>query len=167
MSKRDPMRNGLRLFNPAQPPELSFLRRDFLRHLHKGLRVLVDLGDSGAKYPTAVIAVTEPYLRQNRLIVKKFLMGFMEGLHLYKENKAFTLKVMQKFTKFSNQETLSLSHDYFVRNTSLLPRTDPEGVKNAIPEDKIVRRKVEEFYDNSLIEELVNEGFLAKLQTKK
>jgi hypothetical protein len=29
------MRNGLRLFNPAQPPELSFLRRDFLRHLHK------------------------------------------------------------------------------------------------------------------------------------
>jgi hypothetical protein len=74
---------------------------------------------------------------------------------------------MQKFTKFSNQETLSLSHDYFVRNTSLLPWTDPEGVKNAIPEDKIVGRKVEEFYDNSLIEELVNEGFLAKLQTKK
>jgi ABC-type nitrate/sulfonate/bicarbonate transport system substrate-binding protein len=133
----------------------------------QGLRVLVDLGDSGAKYPTAVIAVTGPYLRQNRLIVKKFLMGFIEGLHLYKENKAFTLKVMQKFTKFSNQETLSMSHDYFVRNTSLLPRTDPEGVKNAIPEDKIVGRKVEEFYDNSLIEELVNEGFLAKLQTKK
>jgi hypothetical protein len=94
-------------------------------------------------------------------------MGFIEGLHLYKENKAFTLKVMQKFTKFSNQETLSLSHDYFVRNTSLLPRTDPEGIKNAIPEDKIVGRKVEEFYDNSLIEELVNEGFLAKLQTKQ
>jgi ABC-type nitrate/sulfonate/bicarbonate transport system substrate-binding protein len=133
----------------------------------QGLRVLVDLGDSGAKYPTAVIAVTGPYLRQNRLIVKKFLMGFIEGLHLYKENKAFTLKVMQKFTKFSNQETLSLSHDYFVRNTSLLPRTDPEGVKNAKPEDKIAGRKVEEFYDNSLVEELVNEGFLAKLQTKK
>jgi hypothetical protein len=54
-----------------------------------------------------------------------------------------------------------------VRNTSLLPRTDPEGVKNAIPEDKIVGRKVEEFYDNSLIEELVKEEFLAKLQTKK
>jgi len=133
----------------------------------QGLRVLVDLGDSGAKYPTAVIAVTGSYLRQNRLIVKKFLMAFIEGLHLYKENKDFTLKVMQKFTKFSNQETLSLSHDYFVRNTSLLPRTDPEGVKNAIPEDKIVGRKIEEFYDNSLIEELVNEGFLAKLQTKK
>ena len=133
----------------------------------QGLRVLVDLGDLGAKYPTAVIAVTRPYLRQNRPVVKRFLMGFIEGLHLYKENKAFTLKVMQKFTKFSNQETLSLSHDYFVRNTSLLPRTDPEGVKNAIPEDKIGGRKVEEFYDNSPIEELVNEGFLAKLPTKK
>jgi ABC-type nitrate/sulfonate/bicarbonate transport system substrate-binding protein len=133
----------------------------------QGLRVLVDLGDSGAKYPTAVIAVTRPYLRQNRPVVKRFLMGFIEGLHLYKENKAFTLKVMQKFTKFSNQETLSLSHDYFVRNTSLLPRTDPEGIKNAIPEDKIGGRKVDEFYDNSLIEELINEGFLAKLPTKK
>jgi hypothetical protein len=69
---------------------------------------------------------------------------------------------MEKFTKFSNQEILSQSHDYFVRNTSLLPRTDAEGVKNAIPEDKIGGRKVEEFYDNSPIEELVNEGFLVK-----
>jgi hypothetical protein len=40
-------------------------------------------------------------------------------------------------------------------------------VKNAIPEDKISGRKVEEFYDNSPIEELVNEGFLAKLPIKK
>jgi ABC-type nitrate/sulfonate/bicarbonate transport system substrate-binding protein len=133
----------------------------------QGLRVLVDLGDLGAKYPTAVIAVTRPYLRQNRPVVKRFLMAFIEGLQLYKENKAFTLKVMQKFTKFSNQEILSQSHDYFVRNTSLLPRTDPEGVKNAIPEDKIAGRKVEEFYDNSPIDELVNEGFLAKLPIKK
>jgi ABC-type nitrate/sulfonate/bicarbonate transport system substrate-binding protein len=133
----------------------------------QGLRVLVDLGDLGAKYPTAVIAVTRPYLRQNRPVVKRFLMGFIEGLHLYKENKAFTLKVMQKFIKFSNQEILSLSHDYFVRNTSVVPRTDPEGVKNAIPEDKIGGRKAEEFYDNSPIEELVNEGFLAKLAIKK
>ena len=133
----------------------------------QGLRVLVDLGDSGAKYPTAVIAVTRPYLRQNRSVVKRFLMGFIEGLHLYKEDKAFTLKVMQKFTKFSNQETLSLSHDYFVRNTSLVPQTDPEGVKNALPEDRVGRRKVEEFFDNSPIEELVKEGFLARLSIKK
>jgi ABC-type nitrate/sulfonate/bicarbonate transport system substrate-binding protein len=133
----------------------------------QGLRVLVDLGDLGAKYPTAVIAVTRPYLRQNRPVVKRFLMAFIEGLHLYKADKAFTLKVMQKFTKFSNQEVLSLSHDYFARNTSLLPRTDPEGVKNAIPEDKIAGRKVEDFYDNSPIEELVNEGFSAKLSVKK
>jgi ABC-type nitrate/sulfonate/bicarbonate transport system substrate-binding protein len=133
----------------------------------QGLRVLVDLGDLGAKYPTAVIAVTRPSLRRNRPMVKRFLMGFIEGLQLYKENKAFTLKVMQKFTKFTNQEILSQSHDYFVRNTSLVPRTDAEGIKNAIPEDKLGGQKVEEFFDNSPIEELVSEGFLTKLPAKK
>jgi hypothetical protein len=101
------------------------------------------------------------------MCLKRFLMGFIEGLRLYKENKAITLKVMQKFTKFSNQEVLSPSHDYFARNTSLVPRTDPEGVRNAMPEDKLSGRKVEEFYHNSPIEELVNEGFLAKLPIEK
>ena len=76
------------------------------------------------------------------------------------------MQVMQKRAKLAKPEVLSMTHDYFVKNTALIPVTDPEGIKNAIPPDKIGSRRVEDFYDNSLIKELVDEGFVAN-RTKK
>ena len=43
---------------------------------------------------------------------------------------------------------------------------DPEAIRNATPEDKAAGRKPEEFYDNSIIQELVNEGFVESLKKK-
>jgi hypothetical protein len=52
-----------------------------------------------------------------------------------------------------------------VKNTNLIPLNDPTAVRNALPE-KLTNRKLEEFYDNSSIQELLAEGFVDKL-TKK
>lgn len=131
-----------------------------------GLRVLADLGDLGVKYPTGVMITTRSYLTRNRALIKKFLMGFIEGLHLYAERKDFAMQVMQKRAKLAKPEVLSMTHDYFVKNTALIPVTDPGGIKNAIPPDKVGSRRPEDFYDNSLIQELVNEGFVSSI-TKK
>ena len=131
-----------------------------------GLKVLVDLGDLGVKYPTSVMAINGSYLAQNRAAVKNFLMGYIEGLHLYTQNREFAQSVMQKYTKLSDPEVLSKSHDYFVKNTSLVPWTDAAAIKNGFPADKVGSRKVEEFYDNSVIQELVNEGFVEKVSKK-
>ncbi len=131
-----------------------------------GLNVLADLGDLGVKYPTSTMVATRSYLAQNRASVKKFLMAFIEGLHLYRQRRDLALSVTQKYTKLSDQEVLSRSHEYFVKNTSLIPWTDPVAIKNALPPDKIASRKPEEFYDNSVIQDLVNEGFVEKVERK-
>ncbi len=131
-----------------------------------GLKVLADLGDLGVKYPTGVMITARSYLMRNRALVKKFLMGFIEGLHLYAERKDFAMQVMQKRAKLAKPEILSMTHDYFVKNTALIPVTDPGGIKNAIPPDKVGSRRIEDFYDNSLIRELVDEGFVTNV-TKK
>jgi hypothetical protein len=60
---------------------------------------------------------------------------------------------------------MSRSHDYFVKNTALVPLTDPVAIKNALA-DKAAGRNLEDFYDNSLVRELVNEGFVDKLTRK-
>lgn len=132
-----------------------------------GLRVLADLGELGVKYPTSTMVTTRAYLAQNRAAVKKFLMAYIEGLHLYAQKKDFTLSVMRKYTKISDAEVLSKSHDYFVKATSLVPWTDPIAIKNGLPADKAGSRKVEEFYDNSVIQELVNEGFVERVSKPK
>ena len=130
-----------------------------------GLKVMADLGDLGVKYPSSVIVTRRSYLAQNRSTVKKYLMAFTEGLHLYAQNKEFTLGVMQKYAKLKDRDAMSRSHDYFVKNTALVPLTDPVAIKNALAE-KAAGRNLEDFYDNSLLRELVNEGFVDKL-TKK
>jgi ABC-type nitrate/sulfonate/bicarbonate transport system substrate-binding protein len=132
--------------------------------LAAGLKVLADLGDLGVKYPTATVATTNSYLAQNSAAVKKFLMAFVQGLHLYKQKREFALAVMQKYTRITNTEALAKTHDYFMKNTALVPFVDAAAIENALPADNAAgRRNVEEFYDNSMLRELVNEGFVEKI----
>jgi NitT/TauT family transport system substrate-binding protein len=132
----------------------------------QGLRVLADLGDLGAKYPTSSFFVMRPYLIQNRTAIKKFLLALIEGLHVYADDKAFSMRVMQKYTKLSDAEIASKTQDYYNKKTLLVPLNDSVAIKNAIPADKGVGRKPEEFYDNSIIQEIVNEGFVESLKKK-
>ncbi|HEV8725085.1 MAG TPA: ABC transporter substrate-binding protein [Candidatus Binatia bacterium] len=129
----------------------------------RGLRVLVDLTDLGIKYPTSVFFVTRSFLMQNRPAVKKFLMAFTDGLHLYAQRRDFVLQVMKKYTKLDDADVLTKSHDYFVKKTLLVPLTDAAAVKNALPMGKPVNRKLEDFYDNSIVQELISEGFVEKI----
>ena len=94
-------------------------------------------------------------------------MGYIEGLYIYAHNKDFAQSVMRKYTKLSDVEVLSKSHDYFVKNTSLVPWTDAVAIKNGLPAERAGSRKFEEFYDNSLIQELVNEDFMNKAKKSK
>ena len=129
----------------------------------RGLNILADLGNLKIKYPTSVITARRVYLAQNRPVVKKFLMAMVEGLHLYRQNKTFAVQVLQKFTKQATAEVLSQTYDYFSKNTPAMPLTDPAAIQAGLPTDKPTNRKPEEFYDNSILEELAREGFIKTL----
>jgi NitT/TauT family transport system substrate-binding protein len=132
----------------------------------QGLKVLADLSELGAKYPTSSFFVMRSYLVQNRTTLKKFMMALTEGLHIYANDKDFSMRVMQKYTNLRDPEIASKTQDYYGKKTLLVPLNDPEAIKNAIPPDKAVGRKPEEFYDNSIIQELVKEGFVDSLKKK-
>ena len=132
-----------------------------------GLKPMLDLSDFGIKYPMGLIATTRAFHVQNKAIVKKFLMAFVEGLHFYSRNKDFSIKVMRKYTRLDNEESLSKSYDYFVKKTTLIPFTDPIVLKDSLPSERSPRRNVEEFFDNSVLQELVSEGFVAKIEKKR
>ncbi len=127
-----------------------------------GLKVMADLGDLGIKYPASVMVARRAYLDKNRATAKKFLMAFIEGLHRYAQDKDTSVRVMEKYSKLRNHEALVKSHNYFVKNTALVPLTDPVAIGNALAE-KAAGRKLEDFYDNSLIQEIVKEGFVEKM----
>ena len=66
--------------------------------------------------------------------------------------------------KLNDPDLLSKSHDYYVKNTPAIPLTEAVAVKNASPPDKTVNIKPEDFYDNSLIREIVSSGYVDKVE---
>ena len=130
----------------------------------QGLRILADLSDLGVQYPTSSFFVMRNYLVENRASLKKFLMALTEGLHIYVNDKDFSMRVMQKYTKLGDREIASKTQDYYGKKTLLVPLNDPAAIKEAIPPDKSAGRKPEEFYDNSIIQELVKEGFVESIK---
>lgn len=127
-----------------------------------GLKVLVDLADLGLKYPTSIVATRRSYLANDRPLVKKFMMGFLEGLQLYKTNRKFVIDVMRKYTRLNDEAILAKTHDYFVKNTAAVPLVDPNSLKAGFPTGKI-EKPLSDFYDNSILQELINEGFVKSL----
>ncbi len=132
----------------------------------RGLNLLADLGSLKIQYPTSVIAARRFYLTKDRPVAKKFLMALLEGLQLYRQNKNYAVQVLQKFTKQASPEILSQTYDYFSKNTPAMPLTDPEAIQAGLPTDKPSNRRVEEFYDNSILDELAREGFMRTITNK-
>lgn len=126
----------------------------------RGLNILADLGNLKIKYPTSVIAARRSYLTQDRPVAKKFLMSLVQGIQVYRQNKGFAVQVLQKYTKQGSPDILSQTYDYFSKNTPATPLTDPDAIRSALPTDKPGSRRPEEFYDNSILDELAQEGFI-------
>lgn len=132
----------------------------------QGLKVLADLADLGAKYPTSSFFVMRPYLARNRGVIKQFLLALIEGLHIYANDKNFAMRVMQKYTKLNDADIASKTQDYYTKKTLLVPLNDPAAIKNGMPADAVAGHKPEEFYDNSVIQEIVKEGFVETLKKR-
>ena len=129
----------------------------------RGLNLLADLGALKIKYPTSVIAARRSALTQNRPVAKRFLMALIDGLQVHRQNKKFALQILQKYSKLADADVLTQSYNYFAKNSPTLPLSDAATIQAGLPTDKPTNRKIEEFYDNSLLEELDHEGFLKTL----
>lgn len=125
----------------------------------RGLNLLADLGALKIKYPTSVIAARRAALTQNRPIAKRFLMALIDGLQVHRQNKSFAIQILQKYSKLANADVLAQSYNYFVQNSPVMPLSDAATIQAGLPTDKPSNRKIEEFYDNSLLDELDREGF--------
>jgi hypothetical protein len=62
--------------------------------------------------------------------------------------------------------TTAIHLDTPIRMRGTNPLTDPEAIQAGLPTDKPSNRRVEEFYDNSILEELSREGFIKTISNK-
>jgi NitT/TauT family transport system substrate-binding protein len=143
--------------------ELSILaRRD-------GYRELVDIAKMGINFPTSSAITTRSFIKRRENTVRKFVRGFVEGVHFGKTQRAQAIAIMKKYLRSSDAAMFDELYEmYIVRNIPRIPRPSPEALKTVLDQmaetdPRVANLKPEQFIDGRFFQELEKEGFLEKL----
>ena len=135
--------------------------------IKKGFRELVDFADVGLEFPNSNIVVTDRFLQTQPEVMRRFLMGYAEGIQRYKTDGTFTKRVMGKYLRVQDQTVLDETYQLFAQRIPRIPYPTVNGLRLALQslsdEPRARTAKPQEFYDDAILHSLEREGFFQQL----
>jgi ABC-type nitrate/sulfonate/bicarbonate transport system substrate-binding protein len=133
-----------------------------------GFVMLVNFAKEGIDYPTTSLVSTRSTIKKDRETVKRFLMAYSEAVDRLFRDKELGMKVIGKWTRTQDHETLESSYEYatnFIERPPKLPYKATENIVASMAEtDPRARdRRADEFMDSSIYNELEKSGFFKSL----
>ena len=133
-----------------------------------GMHELVDVGELKIVFPNTALSTTRSFMGAHRDTALRFLRGFTQGLQRLRSDKEFSMKVLAKYTKVTDAETLGQLHQtYGVRYSGdRIPFVRPESIDEIVkrtPGKEAREAKAADFIDNSLLQELEKSGWFRSL----
>jgi NitT/TauT family transport system substrate-binding protein len=131
-----------------------------------GMTLLVDASKLNIPYSSLFFVARRPYLAKSRADLVNFTKAMIEGVHVYKSNKEFAMKVLAKYMKLQDREVLE--ENFREYDFPLKPYPSKEYFELPIQEvgkkdPKVLKENAERFIDMSLVKELDASGFIDKL----
>jgi len=138
------------------------------RAAKSGMHELVDVGQLKIIFPNTPISTSQSFIKANRDTALRFMRGFTQGLNRLRNDKEFSMKVLSKYTKVTDTETLAQLHQtYGVRYSGdRIPYVRAEGVDEILkrtPGKEAREAKAGDFVDNSLLQDLEQNGWFKTL----
>ena len=146
--------------------ELAILAR------REGLRELADIAKLGINFPTSSIVTSRSFIKRNENTVRKFVRGFVEGVHHGKTHREFGVQVLKKYLRNDDAAMVNDLYDIYVQqNIPRVPRPSPEALKTVIDQvaetdPRAKNLRPEQLIDSRFFQELEKEGFIQKLWGK-
>src|SRR4030095_4355279 len=133
-----------------------------------GFVMLANFAKEGIDYPTTSLVSTRSTIKKDRETVKRFLMAYSEAVDRLFRDKELGMKVIGKWTRTQDRETLESSYEYatnFVERPPRLPFKATENIVASMAETdpRAKDHKAEEFMDPSIYNELEKSGFFKSL----
>ncbi len=141
-----------------------------LKARKSGFFELVDMTKIGGRFPFNGVVVTREFLKNDRDLVERFLKGYVEAIAFSLKHRDQTLKIIGKYTRESDSESLDETYRVDVANAFLkVPYPSVEGFKTILefvaetrdPKARSIDPK--SMMDPSLVKELEESGFIKKL----
>lgn len=131
-----------------------------------GFPLLIDSSKLGIPYSSLMFVARKSYLAKNREDTRNFVRAMIEGIHRYKADKEFSLKVLSRYMKISDREVLE--ENFREYDFPLKPYPAKEYFELPIQEvgkkePAVLKENPERFADPSIIKELDASGFIDKL----
>ena len=131
-----------------------------------GMTLLVDASKLNIPYSSLMFVARKPYIAKMRPELVNFTKAMIEGVHIYKSDKEFSLKVLAKYMKLQDREVLE--ENFREYDFPLKPYPSKEYFELPIQEvgkkdPKVLKENPERFVDMSLVKELDAGGFINKL----
>ena len=133
-----------------------------------GMHELEDVGQLKITFPNTPLSTTRSFIRNQRDTALRFMRGFTQGLQRLRTDKEFSMKVLSKYAKVTDGETLGqLHHTYGVRYSGdRIPFVRPESIDEILkrtPGKEAREAKAADFIDNGLLQELEKAGWFKNL----
>jgi len=137
----------------------------------KGNRVIANLAREGIYFVIAGLTTTRRFLREQRSDAKAFLRAFGRATHFMFEQRDQAKSILRKYAKIDDPGMLEGSLKYAQDFTEKIPLVKREGVQVVLDQEMAKNPPAKEFtperfYDNSLVQELIHEGFYKSLWSK-
>jgi len=134
-----------------------------------GFREILDVGATGIEYAGTSIATTRTLARESPEIPRRVIRALVEAIHLFKTDKAASIRVLARWTKTQDREVLDeLYQTYSGKYLLRAPAPSEKGVKAVLDSlsDRVPGAKTatpRDFFDDGFVRELVESGFLKSL----
>jgi ABC-type nitrate/sulfonate/bicarbonate transport system substrate-binding protein len=125
-------------------------------------RMLVDLPDLGIPFSMDLIAVKRDYLKTSPKNVEAMLKAYIEGVAALRTRKELAYKVLSKYMAGAG-DSLDEAYEYAVKYLDRNARTDPAVIQTVLNWENKGEGSVNEFFDNSIVDRIVKEGFVERL----
>jgi ABC-type nitrate/sulfonate/bicarbonate transport system substrate-binding protein len=150
--------------------DATFLSMPYTLEARKlGLNVLAHLGDMQAAFPMTVVAVNRGFLQKKRNVVKQFMAGYSEAIYRLMQSKETGISIYRKYLKQQDAKILEATYEDIAGKFSFPPRINRQGLRNAaelVAKDRTPDLILNQFIDETVIDELEREGFFESLKKK-
>ncbi len=136
-----------------------------------GMRMLANLAKEEIPFMHIGLTTSKKWVREHRPQAKAFIRAYGRAIHFMHSRKEETRAIFAKYTRINDVGMLDGSIQYGYDFMEKIPLVKTQAFQVTLDQiaktnPKAKQARPEQFFDNSLVQELVDEGFFAKLWGK-
>jgi len=136
-----------------------------------GMKMISNLAKEEIPFMHVGLTTSRRFIKEHRTQAKALLRAYGRAVHFMHARKEDFKKIIGRYSKITDPGMLEGSAQYAYDFVEKVPLVKPQAFQVTLDEiaqknPKAKQAKPEQFYDNSLMQELINEGFFVSLWGK-